>query len=271
MATTLVDVSCPEGAGEGHNILVEHGGQSFTVIVPPGLSVGDTFHVELALPDPEPSPADAHDILSLSDDDDDEWYYAGDDQSAGSAAQAVVSGALQASLLKPHEAASLRRITKAVNTFTAIDDLVRVHAAAFSAYSAEGEQRLEWTLVHRQFVELVEARVSLELDQLNANNVRGPTPHRTRLVMVGGWVGGWEGGGAVPVGRPIAASAACMQLVLPWQGDLVALLASVSGQDAHADAFLARLQSLSDYSFFCEQMRAGGGALRGSSGDDVNV
>ena len=35
--------------------------------------------------------------------------------------------------------------------------------------------------------------------------------------------------------------------------DLVALLASVSGQDAHADAFLARLLSLSDYSYFCEK------------------
>ena len=54
-----------------------------------------------------------------------------------------------------------------------------------------------------------------------------------------------------------------------WQGDLVALLASVSGQDAHADAFLARLLSLSDYSYFCEQMRAGGGALRGSAEDEL--
>jgi hypothetical protein len=53
-----------------------------------------------------------------------------------------------------------------------------------------------------------------------------------------------------------------------WQGDLVALLASVSGQDARADAFLARLLSLSDYSHFCEQMRAGGGALRGSAEDE---
>lgn len=187
MATTLLDVVCPEGTGEGQLINVEHGGQSFDVTVPPGLSVGDTFQVELALaelalaePEEEPSLNDfeelagANDIISVSDDDDDDaWYYGGGDPSAGSAAQAVVSAAVQASRLKPHEAASLRRIMKAVNSFTALDDIVREHAPAYAEYSPEGEHRLEWTSIHRQFVELVEARVSFELDQLNADNVRG--------------------------------------------------------------------------------------------------
>ena len=186
MPTTLLDVVCPEGAGEGQLVTVAHGGQSFDVTVPPGLSAGDEFKVEVEVvdaepeADPEPSMSDfdelanANDIISLSDDDDDgAWYYGGGDPSAGSAARAVVSAAVQASRLKPHEAASLRRIMKAVNTFTALDDIVREHAPAFSDYSPDGEQRLEWTSIHRQFVDLVEARVSFELDQLNADNVRG--------------------------------------------------------------------------------------------------
>jgi hypothetical protein len=146
--------------------------------------VGDSFQVELALAEPEAEPepslsdfdelANANDIISLSDDDDDDaWYYGGGDPSAGSAAQVVVSAAVQANRLKPHEAASLRRIMKAVNTFTALDDIVREHAPAYAEYSPDGEHRLEWTSIHRQFVELVEARVSFELDQLNADNVRG--------------------------------------------------------------------------------------------------
>jgi hypothetical protein len=164
-------------------VTVAHGGQSFDVTVPPGLSSGDAFKVEVeAEPeaDAEPSMSDfdelanANDIISLSDDDDDgAWYYGGGDPSAGSAAREVVSAAVQASRLKPHEAASLRRIMKAVNTFTALDDIVREHAPAYFEYSPDGEQRLEWTSIHRQFVELVEARVSFELDQLNADNVRG--------------------------------------------------------------------------------------------------
>ena len=187
MPTAFLDVVCPEGAGEGQLVTVAHGGQSFDVTVPPGLSVGDAFKVEVEVEveadpeaDPEPSMSDfdelanANDIISLSDDDDDgAWYYGGGDPSAGSAARAVVSAAVQASRLKPHEAASLRRIMKAVNTFTALDDIVREHAPAFSEYSPDGEQRLEWTSIHRQFVDLVEARVSFELDQLNADNVRG--------------------------------------------------------------------------------------------------
>ena len=49
-----VDVVCPEGTGEGHRLLVEHSGQSFQATVPHGLSVGDTFQVELLLaPGPE--------------------------------------------------------------------------------------------------------------------------------------------------------------------------------------------------------------------------
>ena len=129
MPTTLLDVVCPEGAGEGQLVTVAHGGQSFDVTVPPGLSAGDAFKVEVEVvdaepeADPEPSMSDfdelanANDIISLSDDDDDgAWYYGGGDPSAGSAARAVVSAAVQASRLKPHEAASLRRIMKAVST-----------------------------------------------------------------------------------------------------------------------------------------------------------
>ena len=268
MPTTLLDVVCPEGAGEGQLVTVAHGGQSFDVTVPPGLSSGDAFKVEVeAEPeaDAEPSMSDfdelanANDIISLSDDDDDgAWYYGGGDPSAGSAAREVVSAAVQASRLKPHEAASLRRIMKAVNTFTALDDIVREHAPAYFEYSPDGEQRLEWTSIHRQFVELVEARVSFELDQLNADNVRG----LARPVRAGG-------GHASRAG--LAPSAAHVCGARAWQGDLVALLASVSGQDAHADAFLSRLLSLSDYSHFCEQMRAGGGALRGGSAEDYEL
>ena len=102
MPTTLLDVVCPEGAGEGQLVTVAHGGQSFDVTVPPGLSAGDEFKVEVEVvdaepeADPEPSMSDfdelanANDIISLSDDDDDgAWYYGGGDPSAGSAARAV--------------------------------------------------------------------------------------------------------------------------------------------------------------------------------------
>ena len=51
--------------------------------------------------------------------------------------------------------------------------------------------------------------------------------------------------------------------------DLFALLSALTGQDEHADAFMARLLSLNDYAFFCEQMRLGGGVLRASVDDAV--
>ena len=218
--TTTVDVVCPAGVFQGDLITVEHAGQAFEVVVPAGVFEGDGFQVEL---EPTRPPADPNDIASVSDDDDDDgWYYGGPDPAASSAAQTVVQQAVQGSRLKPHEAAALRRILEAVNTFVALDDLVSKHAASFADYAPGGEQRLEWTTVHNQFVELVEARISFELDQLHATNQ-----------------------------------------------DLFALLSALTGQDEHADAFMARLLSLNDYAFFCEQMRLGGGVLRASVDDAV--
>ena len=49
-----VNVVCPEGSGEGDQVLVKHSGQSFEATVPQGLSAGETFQVELLLkPAPE--------------------------------------------------------------------------------------------------------------------------------------------------------------------------------------------------------------------------
>lgn len=49
-----VNVVCPEGSGEGDQVLVKHSGQSFEATVPQGLSAGETFQVELLLkPGPE--------------------------------------------------------------------------------------------------------------------------------------------------------------------------------------------------------------------------
>ena len=228
----LLDVICPAGVEEGDSIAVEHGDEWLAVDVPPGVSEGDTFQVEVdAVAAPEspptpPPPSDPNDIISVSDDDDETdgmgWYYSGPDQAAGSAAKAVVQEAVRSRRLTPHEASALRRIMAALNSFGPLDELVSERAVEFADYRDGGEQRLEWTTTHRRFVELVEARISAELDQLAA------TTH-----------------------------------------DLYAMLAAVSGQDEHADGFLARLLSLNDYTFFCQQMALGGGTLGGSVDDAV--
>ena len=54
-----------------------------------------------------------------------------------------------------------------------------------------------------------------------------------------------------------------------WADGAMALLSALTGQDEHADAFMARLLSLNDYAFFCEQMRLGGGVLRASVDEAV--
>ena len=52
--------------------------------------------------------------------------------------------------------------------------------------------------------------------------------------------------------------------------DLYQLLGEVQGADSRADAFLARLITMGDYSYFCSQMALGGGALK-VSGEDLRA
>ena len=162
----LVDVICPEGVAEGDLISIQHPEttQCYDVAIPAGVGPGVSFQVELpdlrqqvaiALP-PEPLERRLPSI--------------------GPAVAVVApldvpanAGQSADGMLTPAVAEALHTIMEALFVYDELDTYINENAAAFSSYSPEGEQRLEWTSMHGQYVALVESRVHGKLRDLEVN------------------------------------------------------------------------------------------------------
>ena len=155
----LVDVVCPDGAAEGDLISIQHPEttESYDVAVPPGVSPGVSFQVEL--PDVQqqvaiPLPPERR------------------LPSAGPAIAVVAPLDMPESTdgkLTPAVAEALHNIMDALFVYDELDAYINENAAAFSSYSPEGEQRLEWTTMHGHYVSLVESRVHSRLRELEVD------------------------------------------------------------------------------------------------------
>ena len=162
----LVDVICPEGVAEGDLISIQHPEttQCYDVAIPAGVGPGVSFQVELpdlqqqvaiALP-PEPLERRLPSI--------------------GPAVAVVApldvpanAGQSADGMLTPAVAEALHTIMEALFVYDELDTYINENAAAFSSYSPEGEQRLEWTSMHGQYVALVESRVHGKLRDLDCS------------------------------------------------------------------------------------------------------
>ena len=113
----MLEVVCPAGAAEGTTISVAlAGGGSFEVAVPAGISEGMPFTVEYQDPT-----------------------------------------AFVEQLAMPEEqAAGLRSVLQALLDDESLDAFVDDHSEKFKAYTADGEQSLEWGACHMAYVKLVE-------------------------------------------------------------------------------------------------------------------
>ena len=120
MATKQFEVVCPAGVHEGDLITVhDPDGASFDVAVPPGISEGQPFVVELTV-------------------------------------EAVVNEVLQATEMDPGSAELLRVVLQALQDAEDLDAFVDDHSAKFADYQPDSEQSLEWGSLHVAYQALVE-------------------------------------------------------------------------------------------------------------------
>ena len=158
----LLDVRCPDHASEGDTIAVLGPGGSFEVVVPTGVPPGSTFQVDIA----EDVEASAAAIAAAP-------------TSSGATPQpairpalpeALIDNAIQRRALGPHESRGLRAVLHALYDDDELDDFLDDHCAEFERYTMDGEQQLEWSAVHSQYVELMEARIEAALRLHGANS-----------------------------------------------------------------------------------------------------
>ena len=156
--TTMLDVVCPAGIGEGEILQVEHEGQAFDVPVPPGVHEGDTFQVEV----PEVSLADLS-LQGPSEPVEPEPAPKQHDDEAARKIQ-IIQDAMEKGRLTEDQAMLLSYLMEALYDFDALDDFIDENAASFVDYEEEGEQRLEWTTIHNRYVALVEGHIADQLE-----------------------------------------------------------------------------------------------------------
>lgn len=139
-----LEVVCPAGVHEGGMITVRApDGGSFEVAVPAGVSEGQSFLVELT------------------------------DGYGGLGAVAAELAEAQAGQPEPAEvlAAALRALHLTIkNDLDDLEEFVEEHCAAFAPWTPEGEQSLEWTALHQQYVAMVEAGVEATLAELSCRS-----------------------------------------------------------------------------------------------------
>ena len=143
-AQSPLEVVCPAGVHEGGMITVRApDGGSFEVAVPAGVSEGQTFLVELT------------------------------DGYGGLGAVAAELAEAQAGQPEPAEvlAAALRALHLTIkNDLDDLEEFVEEHCAAFASWTPAGEQSLEWTALHQQYVAMVEAGVEATLAELSCRS-----------------------------------------------------------------------------------------------------
>ena len=118
-------------------------GGSFEVAVPAGVSAGQNFLVELT------------------------------DGYGGLGAVAAELAEAQEGQPEPAEvlAAALRALHLTIkNDIDDLEEFVEEHCAAFAPWTREGEQSLEWTALHQQYVVMVEAAVEETLAELGCRS-----------------------------------------------------------------------------------------------------
>lgn len=170
----VVDVVCPHSATAGETIAVtSDAGAAFDVVVPDGVGPGITFQVEL--PD-EPTTTAA---ASSSDDGYGGLGAVAKELEEAHRIAAEFTGGLHSGLdmrdLKPGAAevlsAALRQLVNAVED--AVDDLdafIDAHSIKFASWSGtDGEQQLEWTTLHAEYVVVVEAAIAEALRELSCS------------------------------------------------------------------------------------------------------
>jgi len=148
-ASTTLDVVCPPGVAAGETVGIEAAGRTFEVAVPDGVEPGMTFQVQL-------------------DDDDDPG---GDDfgpfcGAGPSTEPAPPQPAAAPRGLTSADASTIRNLMEALFDSDELDDFVDDNSAAFASYSREGEQQLQWTVLHNRFCSLVEATIHDQLHDL---------------------------------------------------------------------------------------------------------
>ena len=157
MSDQRLKVVCPCGVNEGDMITVHApDGGAFEVAVPNGVAEGQSFVVE---------------------------FKAGDDGYGGLgvvAAQLVEARTIASQFTgepieKPEPAevlaAALRALHLTVkNDCDAIEDFVDEHCESFADWTCDGEQRLEWTALHQQYVVMVEAGIEETLAELSCRS-----------------------------------------------------------------------------------------------------
>ena len=141
------DVVCPAGVSEGDLISVQSdGGQCFEVALPPGVAEGDIFQVVCE----EPVSADAGDSGAIP-------------------AQLASMRAAVDTMATEFLATSLRLLLVSLERMWELNAWVDDHCPSFAGYEREGEQMLEWTIMHTEYVGMVEAGIRETLSELNCS------------------------------------------------------------------------------------------------------
>lgn len=147
---TTLDVVCPAGVAAGDLIGIEAAGRTFEVAVPDGVEPGMRFQVQL-------------------DDDDAGGDEFGPFHGAGASSENLSPAQPQPAVprgLTKTDASTIRSLMEALFDSDEIDDFIDDHSAAFASYSREGEQQLQWTVLHNRFCSVVEATIHDQLHDL---------------------------------------------------------------------------------------------------------
>lgn len=170
----ILAVDCPHGVAPGDTVTVQTTeGIVFEVIVPEGVVPGVTFDVEF--PD-GPTVDDIDNLAQLHVDDQDRVPFATDAQISNGNRdegdrQCVHNSELISLDTLMGDSSEQGSIMHLLATNKLLEDFVRQNASEFKGYDVAGEQRLEWTGFHQQYVELVESTIERHLAD---NGIQSP-------------------------------------------------------------------------------------------------
>ena len=163
MMARVLDVVCPSDVTAGDLITVtSETGESFEVSLPEGVAEGQVFHVHL--------PSDGNQPATFNHEEELPGNGLGAIAAEMASARAIVADFFGGDPVPVENgevlAEALRAILKAIERDDEVETLIETNSALFADYTPDGEQRLEWTEVHRRYFALVEAIIADELDDL---------------------------------------------------------------------------------------------------------
>ena len=138
-----VEVVCPSGVTTGEMITVTVDGEHYELALPPDVSEGEVFNVNLGAPTAVSGSATPAQLAGMQ-----------------KMVRDMATGFLQVALQ-----GILQEIDRAWQIQRFVDD----KAAAFADYSPSGEQLLEWTAVHEEYCALVEQHIGAALTELSCD------------------------------------------------------------------------------------------------------